>query len=534
LSFLSLLTNWRADFFLSFFLSFILSFLFYCTVIISQNPDARLALVLRASCSQWVRTCGGGDFASANLFFQLWRRTHSYTAPAVGAVQDSAALWRSQMPPDGPNFVAVGVDLLKQSADDAAMLLQQSGIASKLGPIAAVREQMASARARVMAVPAPSFCELLCGGPDAYLARLDGALDFTVDALSAASAPAGGPTFGVTVPADAMPGALLTVQQPDGQVVQVAVPAVCAPGATLSVPTRPFASAGAVALHVMVYHVSILEHDWIVFETPPVLPVSGSAPSEGLVTPNPLWTGTAPALQPAEFTAVAHFYDQSRCVAGPAGVAVSASGRVADYSRTLAIAQAAANALDAIPEATLWVPDVPSAPPIMQQQQQQQYAMAGGGAVGGIVAGGGGLQMGPVVAAAVVVDRNAPFGVIVPPNGKPGDSIVVQSPTGCVFSVELPPGATPGAQLLVQMPDAFDGVPGTRLVGALDTDGDGMQDTVGLDTNGDGQVDTYRSCVLLDTNGDGVFDSMSFDSTGDGMRDQVVKTSSVPEMKVGS
>ena len=140
--------------------------------------------------------------------------------------------------------------------------------------------------------------------------------------------------------------------------------------------------------------------------------------------------------------------------------------------------------------------------------------------------------MGPV-ATAVVVDPNAPFGVIVPPNGKPGDSIVVQSPTGCVFSVELPPGATPGAQLLVQMPDAFDGVPGTRLVGALDTDGDGMHDTVGLDTSGDGQVDTYRSCVLLDTNGDGVFDSMSFDSTGDGLRDQVVKTSSVPEMKTG-
>ena len=102
-----------------------------------------------------------------------------------------------------------------------------------------------------------------------------------------------------------------------------------------------------------------------------------------------------------------------------------------------------------------------------------------------------------------------------------------------MFSVELPPGATPGAQLLVQMPDAFDGLPGTRLVRALDTNGDGLQDTVGLDTNGDGCVDTYRSCVLLDTNGDGVFDSMSFDSTGDGRCNEVMKTSSVQEMKVG-
>ena len=44
--------------------------------------------------------------------------------------------------------------------------------------------------------------------------------------------------------------------------------------------------------------------------------------------------------------------------------------------------------------------------------------------------------------------------------------------------------------------------PGTSLVQAMDTNGDGLQDAVGLDTNGDGLVDTYRSCVLLDTNGD--------------------------------
>ena len=59
---------------------------------------------------KWVRTCGGGDFSSANLFFQLWRRSHSYTAPAIAAAaEDSYLLWRSQMPPDGPNFVAVNL-----------------------------------------------------------------------------------------------------------------------------------------------------------------------------------------------------------------------------------------------------------------------------------------------------------------------------------------------------------------------------------------------------------------------------------------
>ena len=348
----------------------------------------------------------------------------------------------------------------------------------------------------------------------AYLARLDCAFDAEVDALSAVSAPTISPNFGVTVPDGADPGTLLDVQQPDGQIVQVEVPAGCPPGTTFAVPTRPFSSSGALPLSVMVYHVSVLDHDWIVFETPPVLPVSGAEPSSGVVVPNPLWTGIVPKLQQAELAAIAHFYDQSRCAAGPNGMAIGASGRLPDFSRTLEIVHAAAGALDAIPEATLWLPDTPL-------QREPEPVVSGNGCDG--------VEMVQVVPG-VVVNPNAPFGVIVPPNGHPGDSIVVQSPTGCVFSVELPPGATPGSQLVVQMPDAFDGAPGTSLVQAMDTNGDGLQDTVGLDTNGDGLVDTYRSCVLLDTNGDGVYDSMSFDSTGDGLQDRVVPTNSV-EMK---
>ena len=190
----------------------------------------------------------------------------------------------------------------------------------------------------------------------AYLARLDVALDAEVDALSGVSAPTISPNFGVTVPDGADPGTLLDVQQPDGQIVQVEVPAGCPPGTTFAVPTRPFSSSGALPLNVMVYHVSVLDHDWIVFETPPVLPVSGAEPSSGVVVPNPCGLALSPSYsRPA--CCIAHFYDQSRCAAEPNGMAIGASGRLPDFSRTLEIVHA--GRFEPIPEATLWLPDTP-------------------------------------------------------------------------------------------------------------------------------------------------------------------------------
>ena len=461
------------------------------------NSGAAATNTLVISPQKWVRTCGGGDFASANLFMQLWRRTHSYVAPAVGGLGDSAALWRSQLPPDGPNFCAISIDLVKSNAESALTLLRQAGIATKLGP--SLVQQMNMLRTSITSVPQPSFCELLCGS-DGYLTRLDNALDMKVDELSATSVPTQAAVFSVTVPADAAPGSILTVQQPDGQVVQVIVPPNATSGTNFQVPSRPFAVQGAVGLNITIYHLSLMEFDWVVFQIPPVLPVSGDGGAT-VTAVNPLWTGPQPLLKPEELRAIAHFYDISRCVSGPS--AISASGAQQSFAETLAIAKAAASALDAVPEAELWSPDVPATP-----------------------APNIGLEM----AQAVPVNPNAPFGVIVPAGGKPGDSIVVQSPNGCMFSVELPPGAVPGGQIIVQMPDAVYGQAATSLV-RVDTNGDGNADTIGIDTNGDGQVDTYRACVLLDTNGDGIFDSMSFDSTGDGVQDKIVPTNSIPEMK---
>jgi hypothetical protein len=51
-----------------------------------------------------------------------------------------------------------------------------------------------------------------------------------------------------------------------------------------------------------------------------------------------------------------------------------------------------------------------------------------------------------------------------------------------------------------------------------DTDGDGTVDTVELDTTGDGQVDT----ILRDTDGDGMVDTVEMDTNGDGVMDTVL------------
>ena len=394
------------------------------------------------------------------------------------------------------------MDLLKVSADDAGTLLRQAGIATKLGP--SLSQQMNMLRTSITSVPQPSFCEALCRGTDGYLSRLDNAIDLKVDEMSATGLPAHGDVFGITVPDGTVPGSILTVQQPDGQIVQTITPQDAAPGSNIQVPTRPFAVQGAVGLNIAVYHISLMEFDWIVFEIPPVLPISGAG-GAGLTVPNPLWTGPQPTLKPEEQKAIAHFYDISRSVSGPN--ALTSSGTPLSFSETLEIAKAAAGALDSIPEVQIWSPDVPEVPPMTPFTQNVEMTQA------------------------VPVDPNAPFGVIVPAGGKPGDSIVVQSPNGCMFSVELPPGSVPGGQIIVQMPDAFHGQAATSLV-RVDTNGDGNSDVIGIDTNGDGNVNTYRACVLLDTNGDGVFDSLSFDSTGDGVQDKIVPTNSVPEMKM--
>ena len=51
----------------------------------------------------------------------------------------------------------------------------------------------------------------------------------------------------------------------------------------------------------------------------------------------------------------------------------------------------------------------------------------------------------------------------------------------------------------------------------MDSDGDGMLDTVGMDTNGDGAIDT----VGLDTDGNGTIDTVGMDTDGDGVLDTV-------------
>ena len=441
---------------------------------------------------------GGSDFVGRNLFLLQWRRAHSYIAPAIaGAPPGGYDFWRSQLPPNGPNFCCFSVAELGQEGSLASMLnvMQACSMTLKMGGSTRVSEFLQPLHNSMASIPRLSFC---CGLITTLnFPQREALLNQWLTNVN------NGLTFSIVIPPNSMPGSLLTIQQPDGQAVQIQVPVGAPPGSTIIVPAVPPPSNNVGTVentnnhlpHNCIVHVLHLEYDtkFLIFETPPVVcPGAGQA-----IRFNPLWSGRPPNLSPAEQTFIASNYGRTR--------GLLQQGMTGSDSNFVAEMMAVGQALDNLPPATMW--------------------MTAGGNNGNVnVNVNSNVEM---VGVATAATENAPFQVIVPPNAGQGDSIVVQSPSGCIFSVELPPGAMPGTALMVSMPNAWDGEPTTQLVSAIDMDGDGIADVVGLDTTGDGQHDTYRKCVLVDTNGDGMLDSMAFDSTGDGMHDTVVQRSSV-------
>jgi len=91
-------------------------------------------------------------------------------------------------------------------------------------------------------------------------------------------------------------------------------------------------------------------------------------------------------------------------------------------------------------------------------------------------------------------------------NFGPQKSMIVQAPTGTMMSVAIPEGAVPGDQVIILPP-----LGGEMVMCVLaSTVNAEDQTSIGIDTNGDGQADLFRKAVLIDTDGDGVFDTAQF------------------------
>ncbi|MBX7100524.1 MAG: OmpA family protein [Myxococcaceae bacterium] len=85
------------------------------------------------------------------------------------------------------------------------------------------------------------------------------------------------------------------------------------------------------------------------------------------------------------------------------------------------------------------------------------------------------------------------------------------------------PGFTGNMSCVTGVCDTSKGAPGTCSmgVGAMDTDGDGVDDAVDLDDDNDGIPDTAEGGPDTDTDGDGVPDRLDLDSDNDGILDAV-------------
>ena len=448
---------------------------------------------------------GDNDFVGRNLFMLQWRRAHSYIAPPIGDAPSGHDFWRSQLPPDGPNFVAINANQLGFSGhlDATVATLTACCMTPKLGGRDAVMNLLQPLHVAMSVIPNTTCCcGLLAGGPD-YLQRHATLVQWLTNVNS-------GLTFNAVLPPNTPPGSLLIVQQPDGQTLQIQLPMVYRENqlrvlngkTTISVPMLPATTPNGTNLpHNCVAHLLSLEEDvqFLILETPPVLCPGAGQPLHY----NPLWSGQPPNLTPPEQQFIGNNYARARNI--------TQQGVLVAHPNFQAELRGVGQVLDQLPPTSMWM---------------TAAAPNNGAAHGNGNGNGNGLEMATAVPV-VAPPANDSFQVIIPPNAGQGDSIVVQAPSGCTFSVELPPGAEPGTALMVSMPNAWEGEPTTRLVSAIDMDDDGLADVVGLDTTGDGQHDTYRQCVLVDTNGDGVLDSMSFDSTGDGQHDTIVRRKGV-------
>eukprot|EP00947_MAST-08B_sp_MAST-8B-sp1_P005866 g5866.t1 len=424
----------------------------------------------------WVLSAGGQDDAASTYFMQRWRRFHRYVAPPVektilNGVIDTYALWRSQLPPDGPNFAVVTVAALR--AGGAAASQAASG-SNSVGPAGLTMG------ATVL---------VNCGLANLQLGGAAGA-----SALLAPLELAAQPPYKLVKKKMARFGMWFKGLLGGGPSLNTRL--------AVSISTVN-ADESILPRGMQVTRLQVGGLDAIVVETLPLDPTTGER--------NPKWFGAAPELTAQETAAVTLTGKVSRGV------------DPVDEAQLIQVVAAAAEAIDALPIATLVAEEdlPPEGVDTTTINLDMPTAMPMAFAVE--------LPEGAAPLSTLLVqppNGAAPMMVQVPPAAEEMGAAAggAASPSAPPARALMPTRST--RQMIVHMPDSETGVPTTEMKPLLlDTTEDGKIDTVGIDSTKDGQVDKYCAAVLIDTIGDGAFDSVALDSTGDGQYDMVLALS---------
>ena len=427
-------------------------------------------ITIRVTASQsprsWVLSAGGSDDNSSTYFCHLWRRAHRYVAPAVektimtGSI-DTWALWRSQLPPDSPNFAVISVSSLLQPGTAAGVLracgmaaLQLQGGAHGVGVLA--DNLMAPLE---LAARSTGACG--CFGPSrnarvgAAVARING---------DESLLPPGMMVYNVNI----------------GAVDAVVVEVLCVDLATGAHNPKWFGEAPAALTAGELHAIRLIGQAGRgqQVDVGALGAAVGAAARE--IDQLPMATLVA-ADEPAE----------SAYAAGVGGAAVVPGGVGA--ANALPMPFAVAVPAGTAPMSMMLVQPPSGANPFMVQVPPPLAADP---------AWANQNQEGWDCPACTLWNEANDFACDACGSVRPS------APEFVSRQVQT---------MMVHPATAETGVPTTVLQPLLlDTAGDGKIDTVGLDTTQDGQLDTYFPAVLVDTNGDGMFDAVAFDHSGDG------------------
>ena len=429
----------------------------------------------RASPRSWVLSAGGSDDSSSTYFCHLWRRAHRYVAPAVektimtGSV-DTWALWRSQLPPDSPNFAVISVSSLLQPGTAA-------GVLAACG-MAALQFQGGEHGAGVLADNLMAPLE--------FAARSTGACGCFGPSRNARL---GAAVARINSDETLLPPGVMIYNVNIGAVDAVVVEVLCVDPMTGAHNPNWFGEAPAGLTAGELHAIRLIGQAGRGQQVHVVALSAAVGAAARDIDQLPM--ATLAADEPAENVAAGVGGVGGAAVVPDVGVGVGGGVGVGAHGMLPPMAFAVAVPAGTAPMSMMLVQPPSGATPFMVQvppplaadptwTNQEEWDCP----------------------ACTLTNEAHDFacdacGTVRPP-AREFESRQVQT-------------------MMVHPPTAETGVPTTVLQPLLlDMAGDGKIDTVGLDTTQDGQLDTYYPAVLVDTNGDGQFDTVAFDHSGDG------------------